>query len=363
MKLAFVNFYSGFAQRGGETYVDKLAELLSEKHQVTLFQAGHEYKNKKYEVTEISVLYNPDHPHGNLSVRHPLKRLFLDYFHLKELFFTLKVLPRLIKLKPDIIFPQNAGWEVFLIKIISIFTNSKIIIAGQSGPGWNDRINLLFHPDVFVALTNNQQEWAKKATIWNDQKIVTIPNGVDTDIFSPIGDSYDPDLTKPIILAVGAAIKSKRIIETIKAVALLKDVSLLVAGTGPDEKDEDNLGQKLLGKRYKRLKVSHSDMPGVYRSANVFTLCSDSSEAFGIVYLEALATGLPCVVTDDPSRQEILGNTVIFVSDATKSEVYAEKLKEALKIKDNKNQLTQAEKYSWKKISEKYLLIIKSVSE
>ena len=357
MKIAFVSFYSGYASRGGETYVDSLAQELSSQNQVAVFQAGPKTK-KPYTVIEIKTKYNPDHPHSRLPVTHLLKRLFLDYFHLKELSFALRSLPHLRRFNPDVILPQNSGWEVVILKLFAAIHGAKIVVAGQSGPGWNDRVNLFIHPDAFVALTQSQADWARKATPWNNQKIVVIPNGVNLEEFSPKGAKRALDIPQPIILAVGAAIKSKRISDTIRAVSQLANTSLLVAGTGPLEKEEDTLGKELLGKRYKRLKVTHSDMPGIYRSANIFTLCSDSSEAFGIVYLEALASGLPCVVTDDPSRREILGQAGIYVKNPEDAKDYASQLNKALKIKTKDKQLAQASKFSWKVIASKYEKIL-----
>ncbi len=357
MKLAFVNFYSGFAERGGETFVDSLATELAIKNEVFLFQAGNLTK-KPYTIFSQKVNLNLNHSHGNLSTTNILKRLFLDYYSLKILWFTLKIIPKIIKLKPDYIYPLNSGWQIFLLTLVSRIIGTKVIIGGHSGPGWNDRVNLLFHPDIFVALTKTQADWAKKATIWNNQKIVVIPNGVDTNVFSPKGGKRAINLEKPIVLAVGAATKSKRLSDTIRAVAALKNTSLLICGTGPEEKEEDLLGVNLLGNRYRRLKVGHSDMPSIYRSTDVFTLCSDSSEAFGIVYLEALASGLPCVVTDDPSRHEILGETGVFVKNPGDDKEYSEKIKLALQQKFSEKYLKQSSKYSWKNVANQYEKIL-----
>ncbi len=347
------------AERGGETFVDALATHLSEKNEVVVFQAGEKAK-KPYQIVTRKLHFNPQHHHSHLPANHLLKRLFLDYFSLKILWFTLKIVPDLIKLKPDIIYPLNSGWEVLLVTMISRIFGIKVIIGGHSGPGWNDRVNLLFHPDAFIALTKTQAEWARKASIWKHQEIFVIPNGV-SGIFSPKGEKRVINLPEPIILAVGAASKSKRLKETIKAVAKLKNVSLLICGTGPDEKEEDELGTSLLGKRYLRLKVTHADMPSIYRTANAFTLCSDSSEAFGIVYLEALASGLPCVVTDDASRHEILGSSGIYVKNPSDSKEYAAKIKQALTSKTNTPQPAQAAKYSWKKIASQYQILFKKL--
>lgn len=359
MRLAFVNFYSGLAQRGGETFVDSLATELATKNDIYLFQSG-KAVNKPYKIISEKINFNTNHHHANLSTTNILKRLFLDYFSLKILWFTLKIIPKIIKLKPDYIYPLNSGWQIFLLTIVSRLIGTKIIIGGHSGPGWNDKLNLLFHPDIFVALTQAQSDWAQKATPWNNQKIVVIPNGVNQKIFLPKGDKRALSLEKPIVLAVGAASKSKRLMDTIRAVSKLGNTSLLICGTGPDEKTEDELGEKLLGIRYKRLKVSHEDMPSVYRSADVFTLCSDKSEAFGIVYLEALASGLPCVATNDSSRREILGEAGFYVKDPSDSKEYAQRLKEALTKKSSEKNLKQAQKYSWKKIASNYEEMLKN---
>jgi glycosyltransferase involved in cell wall biosynthesis len=358
MKLAFINFYSGYADRGGETYVDSLAKELSKKHDVYVFQAGPKNTKRPFKQRVIKTSYNPNHSHSRLLVKHPLKRLFIDYFSIKETLFTIKSLPSLYKVRPDIIFPQNSGWQVLILRAFSSLINARVIVAGQSGPGWNDKINLYVNPDIFVALTKTQAKWAKKATPWKNQKIVVIPNGVNLDEYSPRGTKRVIDLPEPIILAVAAAIKSKRIPDTIRAASKIKNASLLVLGTGPQETEEDMLGKSLLGNRYKRLKVSHSDMPSIYRSSKVFTLCSDSSEAFGIVYLEALASGLPCVVTDDSSRREILGKTGIYVKDPQDPKEYSNALKLALKKKTKSTQISQAERYSWTKIAQQYEKIL-----
>ena len=357
MKLALVNFYSGHAERGGETFIDSLATALTKKNVVFLFQAG-KVTPKPYNVISKNIDFNSNHPHSKLPTTHFLKRLFLDYFSLKIFLFTIKIIADLIKLKPDYIYPLNSGWQILFLTLISRIIGTKIIIGGHSGPGWNDRVNLLFHPDIFIALTQAQANWAKKVTVWNNQKITVIPNGIDTEKFSPKGNKKIVDLEKPIIIAVGAATESKGLVNTIKAVASQGNSSLLICGSGPEEKYEDTLGESLLGNRYRRLRLNHSDMPEIYRASNVFTLCSDSSEAFGIVYLEALASGLPCVATDDASRREILGDVGIFVKNPEDSKEYAEKINKALKTNNSERNIKQAHKFDWEIIADKYEKIL-----
>ena len=97
-------------------------------------------------------------------------------------------------------------------------------------------------------------------------------------------------------------------------------------------------------------------IPEYYRAADVFALCSESSEAFGTVYLEALATGLPIVATDDESRREILANCAVFVKNVDDEHEYARAITKALKHRPRfrERALSRAKKFTWDKIGNSY---------
>jgi len=276
---------------------------------------------------------------------------FLDYWSRLILRFVILCWPILRREKFDVIIPTDGGWEKPVCWFLKLLDGPKIIVSGQSGVGYDDRWNLFWRPDVFVALTSKAENWAKRVS-WG-VRVVKIPNGVDLEKFNPQVKPKKIDLPKPIILCASALIPSKRIDLTIKAVAKIKKASLLVLGDG-DLKDElKRLGEKLLGDRFLLTRAKYEEMPRFYQTADLFTMVSVSWEAFGIVYTEAMASGLPVVATDDEMRHEIMGKAGLFVNPENIDQ-YAETLKKALKTNFGGKPRQQAQKFSWDKIASKY---------
>jgi len=140
---------------------------------------------------------------------------------------------------------------------------------------------------------------------------------------------------------------NKQIDLTIQAAAKLNRASLLILGDGPLKKDLLTLGERLLGKeRFLLIRAEREKIAGYYRAADIFTLVSKSGEAFGNVYLEAMACNLPVVATDDATRHEIVGQAGLFVNPNNIPD-YAKALGYALEIKFNSKPREQAEKFSW----------------
>ena len=103
-------------------------------------------------------------------------------------------------------------------------------------------------------------------------------------------------------------------------------------------------------------KIPHSEIVRYYKSADVFTLPS-LDEPFGIVYIEALASGLPCVATDDAARREIIGEAGV-VCDVEDADAYAEAFRKALVTDWGNKPLEQAKKFDYSVVGEKYYQMI-----
>jgi glycosyltransferase involved in cell wall biosynthesis len=338
MKIAFVNIYQGKTERGLETFVTELSKRLGKKHKVDILGAAS----------------------GSLPRWPLLWRVYLDPHGVKIAFFTLKILPKLWSEKYDIVFALNGGWQPALVRVLTWLHGGKMIIPGQSGKGWDDRNNLWCFPDCFVALTDDGVNWAKRVNPF--VRVEKISNGVDTQKFNPKGEKYKTKLAPPIVICQGAAEPSKRLDLAIEAVARTKSMNLLVVGTGSRSKEINDMGSKLLGKRFEMIHVAHESMPSVYRVGNLFTLPSLPTEAFGISYIEAMATNLPVVATDNPARREVVGDAGIYV-DPVDTEKYKNALEKALSIDWGNKPILQAKKFDWELIASSYETLLKTLEE
>lgn len=348
LKIAFLNIYNGVVNRGAETFVKELASRLAGRYEVTVFQAGDPIENEPYRVLKIPVKWDWTRKSGTGTLA---AFLFIDYWNRQIFKFSLRTFPKIIKGRFDVVIPVNGGWMPALMRICTWLYRGKMVIAGQSGMGWDDRNNLWCFPDAFVALSSRAKTWAKKVNPFVNVKY--IPNGVDTVKFCLEGDSIKTKLNKPIILCAAALTKTKRIDLVIKAVAKLKNASLLVVGGGDLRSEIYDLGHKMLGDRFELIKLPFEDMPKVYRTADIFTLVSEPYYSFEIVLAEAMASGLPVVATDDAIRREIVGDAGILVNPAD-TNGYVQALKKALGTNWGNKPQKQAEKFSWDIISDQY---------
>lgn len=347
-EIAFLSFYSGVVDRGVENFVYEISKRLSKKHKLTIFQAGRAIKDPSVRTYHIKSFATKPRSSNN-----PFSKIYLDVQSLKILLFTLRIFPRLISGKYDVIIPLNGGWQTALCKVAAFFGKSKMLISGHAGVGNDDAFNIFFHPDVFVALTSSESQWARKLT--QEVEIVTIPNGVDLAKFHPKVKAKKIELAKPVVVCASALVPYKRVDLTIKAVAKT-NMSLLVLGDGQGQGAVDSLGKRMLGARYLRLSVPYDEMPSYYKACQVFTLAS-KTEAFGISYIEAMACNLPVVTTNDDTRREIIGDAGILTTPEH-IDTYAKDLTIAAKTNYRNTPYNQALNFSWNKVGTMYNLLI-----
>ncbi len=337
MKIAFLNIYQGLVERGAERVIEELSGRFKKKHTVKIFQ-GDSLPPKRWPI---------------------LWRFFIDLQGIYIFWFTLKILPQIIKGRFDIVIPTNGGWQPAIIRLVTWLTGRKMVIIGHSGIGWDEKNNLWSFPDTFVAPSSFSEKWAKKVNPF--VKIRHISNGVDINKFSPKGSHINNlKLEHPVILCVGALSPEKRLDLAISAVSELRKGSLIIVGTGQLKGELLEKGKELLGARFALSESTFEEIPAYYRIADVFTAPTSPWQSFEIVILEAMATNLPVVVNDDPIRREIVGDVGIFV-DPEDSKNYAKALEKALQTNWGDKPRKQAEKFSWEDISSAYQKLFDSL--
>ncbi len=150
-------------------------------------------------------------------------------------------------------------------------------------------------------------------------KLIVMPNGVDAERFSPGADESGlrERLGIPADAVVAAFVATldrahhfKRLDVAIDALAELGDgnVHIVVAGGGELVDDfRARAAERGVGERVHFLgAVPHAELPSVLRASDLFLLTTEPPESFGIVLIEAMATGLPVIATDYPGVRAVV---------------------------------------------------------
>lgn len=133
-------------------------------------------------------------------------------------------------------------------------------------------------------------------------RVVTLRNGVDLQRFQPVDRESARaalGLDRFTLLSVGNLVPLKGHDLTIKALSALKDVTLLIAGSGPERNRLENLAKELnVLDRVRFLgSVPQTELRTYYSAADIMVLAS-SREGWANVLLESMACGTPVAATN-----------------------------------------------------------------
>lgn len=213
--------------------------------------------------------------------------------------------------------------------------------------------------DKFIAIT----ERARQTLLLEgapDEKIIQQFMGIDIDRFHPqprdatLLCDYELAESDKIILFVGRLTGNKGERELVFAAKRLEQLGLVdkynlkfvVVGQGPYLSDLHNLLQRTKLTNVFRLikQVPYQKMPAVHNLADIFYLGSVPvpvwQEQFGMVLIEAMASGKPVVAAQSGSISEVVGDAGVLFPPA---DFYAlsEELKKLLKDPKRCNELGQ----------------------
>jgi glycosyltransferase involved in cell wall biosynthesis len=157
-----------------------------------------------------------------------------------------------------------------------------------------------------------------------------------------------------IVLMVSALIPNKRIEFGIRAVSQIPDAHLVVAGDGPLRSAISAAAAELLPGRFTLLSVAPERMPKLYQAADVF-LQASKDEPFPLVFLEAMACGVPIVAHDMPRVRWFIGDDE-FLADMGNPAAIAQGIERARSEGSvgRQRRVDKAATYSWTRIAEMY---------
>ena len=245
-----------------------------------------------------------------------------------------------------------------------------ISLRGSDVPGHNIAFNkmhkLLFYinrktwrnANYIIA---NSEDLKNTALLTNfTNKVDVISNGVDCTFFKPNEIKKNNEVLN--LLFTGRLNKVKKVDLIIRAISELDDVILNIVGDGPElialQDLVVSLGiQKKINFLYRK---NHTQLKEIYNQNDVFILIS-SGEGGSNVVLEALASGLPVIISNTGGADKLVSGNG-FILDEVSHQMLKEKIIYFIK---NRNEISRmgfesrkiAEELSWESAARKYIEI------
>ncbi len=166
-------------------------------------------------------------------------------------------------------------------------------------------------------------------------KVQIVPNGVNPEVFKPIGKVYKLGTKKKFkFLYVGGTIFRKGIDVLLKAYTKAftseDDVCLVIKDMGGDSFYKGQTAFRMIEEirkqpnspeiEYIDTYIEESEQASLYRACNVF-VSSYRGEGFSLPTLEAMASGLPVVVTEGGSTDDFTDSAFTYYIPATQRSV------------------------------------------
>lgn len=174
--------------------------------------------------------------------------------------------------------------------------------------------------DKIITVSQNQAIYTSKSFKIPIEVFKTIHNGVDIDFWKPrpdesirnmIRDAFDIPQDAFVIIMTAAFREEKNHLGALEALAILNKISekpvyLMLVGGGKLENDIKERITDLFLTQYVKLAGVQKDVRPFYWASDLFTLTSKSVETFSIAALEAMACGLPSVLTNIGGASEMI---------------------------------------------------------
>ena len=197
----------------------------------------------------------------------------------------------------------------------------------------------LAYGDLFLCHTEKAKQVLVKEGV-DESKIKVIKLGVNVNQFKPLLKKQNQSLT---ILFVGRLVVEKGILDLLEAFINLKkqgfkELKLEIVGQGVLEK---KIKRKIkffsFSDKIKILNKNYEDMPLIYQMADIFVLPSRKTktweEQYGMVLIEAMASGLSIIASKSGAIPENLGSCGLYFNEGDVNQL----TKQLITLITNKN--------------------------
>lgn len=262
-----------------------------EKRGVIFLGAGTDFRSPMQTTTQISASIDTS------EIDEMLERENFDVLHFHEPWIP--VLSRQILSRSNV---ANVG--TFHAKLPDTLMSKTIsrVVTPYTKP-------LLKYLDVLTAVSPAASEYVSSLT---DEPIVIVPDGIDLKHFhAPRGVAKTASNQTKTLLYVNRLEKRKGLKYLLRAYKIVSydrdDISLVIVGDGPDRSKLEQYARELELPRVKFLGyISEARKAKLFRSSDLFVTPALHGESFGIVLLEAMASGLPIVAGDNDGYSYVM---------------------------------------------------------
>ena len=266
------------------------------------------------------------------------------------------------------VLPLQIIYESKVANVGTIHSTSPSTVVGRSiekifKPVAKYSVNVL---DAVIAVSDVPARYFSE--LYNG-KIHIIPNGIDISRFTPKNRPFGKYRDGKVnILFLGRLDQRKGVLYLIKAYNRLKqnymNARLLIAGDGEEmEKIKKYIKRKNLRDVEMLGFVREEDKPRWYATCDIFCSPALYGESFGIVLVEAMATGKPVVACSNPGYKTVLtGRGSLLLAEPKNISDLAGRLLSLCEDKELRSfmgewGLRQSKLYSWEKVTDDILEI------
>jgi glycosyltransferase involved in cell wall biosynthesis len=298
VRVALYNLTTTTKYGGVESFVWDLArELAARGHDVAVIGGA---GPRREPAPGVRVLTFPFVPRSFFQRLPPLRRAYAEAKLLERLTLAVAALPELARGGYDVIHIQKP-YDMGPALLARRLGGARVILGCHGEDFYRGDRALAARVDGAVSCSRFNAETVARRYGFTPAVVF---NGIDTALFRPLPP--DPALRRelgaegvPLLLFVGRLQPWKGVETALRALPLLPEARLAVAGDGEDRARLETLAAELgLAPRVRFLgSVERRALPRLYATADLLVATSHASETFGIGPVEAQACGLPVVAS------------------------------------------------------------------